>query len=121
MGVARRIERNWVVKHTKDYTFEEPAASGYRALHVVVERDQRLIEIQLRTPRQHAWSEAVERTDKRLGINLKGGEGPADLLNFFRLAGHGMALEERGESADPEFRQEFNDVYAAVSHYVEKP
>lgn len=39
--VSRRIERNWVVKHRKHYTLAEPAASGYRALHIVVERDGR--------------------------------------------------------------------------------
>jgi len=35
--VAERIERNWTIKHSKHYTLEAPAPSGYRALHVVVD------------------------------------------------------------------------------------
>jgi hypothetical protein len=42
--VRQRIERNWTIKHLKHYTLDEPAESGYRALHIVVERDGRLIE-----------------------------------------------------------------------------
>ncbi len=66
-GVLRRIHKNkWEIAHFKDYV-AEPAESGYRAKHVVVRRDDHLIEIQLRTPRQHQWAEAVERTALRTG------------------------------------------------------
>jgi putative GTP pyrophosphokinase len=106
--VAKRIERNWTVKHRKHYTLEAPAESGYRALHIVVERDGRLIEIQLRTPRQHEWAEAVERTDKRLdNMRLKSGEGPRELLEYFRLAADGLAYEDAGETPGPAFVRDF--------------
>ena len=101
--VAARIERNWKIKHRKHYTLEAPAESGYRALHVVVERDERLIEIQLRTEREHEWAEAIERTDKRLGLDMKSGEGPPELLEYFRLAADGLAYEDAGETPGPAF------------------
>lgn len=115
--VALRIERNWLVKHRKHYTFDDPALSGYRALHVIVERDGRLIEIQLRTLRQHEWAEAIERTDKRLGIDLKSGVGPAELLEYFRLAADGLAKEEAGLPADQAFLRDFNQARERARKY----
>jgi ppGpp synthetase/RelA/SpoT-type nucleotidyltranferase len=59
-AVADRIGRHWQIYRVHDYV-AEPKESGYRARHVVVERDERLVEIQLRTPEQQEWAEAVER------------------------------------------------------------
>ena len=52
--------------------------SGYRALHVVSELDNRFAEIQVRTKLQDAWAQMVERVDKMLRTDLKHGNGPAD-------------------------------------------
>lgn len=112
MRVAARIERNWTIKHRKHYTLEEPAPSGYRALHLVVEREGRLIEIQLRTETEHDWAEAVERTAKRVPYNLKAGEGPAVVLQFFRLASDGLALETAGRGPSDDFVKQFEEVRA---------
>ena len=118
--VATRIDRNWDVKHRKHYTLDDPAQSGYRALHVVVERDGRLIEIQLRTPREHEWAEAIERTDKRLPFDLKSGTGPQDLLEYFRLAADGLAMDEAGLSADPAFLRQFEQARDRALSYFER-
>ncbi len=117
--VARRIERNWVVKHQKLYTLEAPAPSGYRARHLVVERDNRLIEIQLRTVRQHEWAEAIERTDKRLGLDMKSGSGPPDLLEYFRVAADGLAIEDAGLLADPAFMRHFQQARNGAQKYFQ--
>lgn len=102
--VLRRIRKNWRPpdNRVKDY-IATPAPSGYRGIHVIVERDDRLIEVQLRTPIQHEWAIAVERMGSRHGHDLKSGVGPPELLKFFQVASEGMALEERGESPDEEF------------------
>ncbi len=76
-----------------------------------------MIEIQLRTLRQHDWAEAIERTDKRLGINLKSGDGPADLLQYFRLAADGLAMEEAELTADPTFLRDFNRARERAQKY----
>lgn len=52
-GVVRRIRKNWDVAGRVRDTRNEPAPSGYRAVHVIVIRDGRRIEIQLRTRREH--------------------------------------------------------------------
>lgn len=115
--VVRRIGRNWQVKHSKHYTLDSPAPSGYRARHVTVERDSRLIEIQLRTQPQHDWAEAIERTDKRLAVSLKSGEGPSVLLEYFRLAADGIAWQEAGLETDPAFMREFERVRELARPY----
>ena len=118
--VAERIERNWNVKHRKHYTREEPAESGYRALHIVVERDSRLIEIQLRTPNQHGWAEVIERTDRRTGLDMKSGEGPSDLIEYFRIAADGLAAEDAGERPSPGLLRDFNRARSRILHYLER-
>jgi putative GTP pyrophosphokinase len=115
--VAVRIERNWTIKHQKHYTLAEPAPSGYRALHIVVERDGRLIEIQLRTPREHDWAEAIERTDKRLGLDLKSGRGPRVLLDYFRRAADGLAMEDAGVTPGLGFMRDFGRARDAARPY----
>lgn len=94
-----------------------PAESGYRALHVIVIRDERRIEIQLRTLSEHEWAVAVERTGIRLGIGLKEGEGPADLREYFRLAGQGLYLESQRHDPDPAFQRRFEASRQQVRHY----
>lgn len=107
-GVLRRIRKNWDLHgRIRDYR-DEPAESGYRAVHAIVVRDGRMIEIQLRDPREHQWALAVERTGARLSIGLKEGEGPDDLKEYFRLASLGMYLESHGEVPTDEFVRAFD-------------
>jgi putative GTP pyrophosphokinase len=116
-GVLRRIRRNWQVHGRIRDTRDEPTDTGYRALHVIVVRDGRRVEIQLRTPHEHEWAVAVERTGMRLGYGLKEGEGPADLLEYFRLAGQGLYLESIGSDADPRLMSDFLVMQERVRPY----
>ncbi len=120
-GILRRIESRWgdAIKGFKDYT-AEPASSGYRAIHVVVLRDDHLIEIQLRTPGQHEWARYVERMELRTRHNLKDGEGPFDLLRYLAKAAEGIALEESGERADVSFTEEFNALRERAQPHFER-
>jgi hypothetical protein len=106
-GRAPADPENWQVHGRIRDTRDDPTETGYRALHVIVVRDGRRIEIQLRTPREHEWAVAVERTGTRLGYGLKEGEGPSDLLEYFRLASRGLYLESIGADADPRLMSEF--------------
>lgn len=117
-GVLRRIRKQKWELHgrIRDYR-DAPADSGYRAVHVIVVRDGRLIEIQLRDPREHEWALAVERTGSRLGIGLKEGEGPADLREYFRLASLGMYRDSLGADPDPALQAEFLAMREQVRRY----
>jgi len=119
-GVVRRIRKNWTVHGKVRDVRDEPADSGYRALHIIVIRDGRRIEIQLRDPREHEWAVAVERTGARLKIGLKEGEGPDDLKEYFRLASLGMYLESLGTPPDTAFEERFAAIREQVIPYFRR-
>lgn len=116
-GVLRRIRRNWEVLRIDDYVVA-PKDTGYRAVHVVVRRDNHPVEIQLRTPFQHAWAEAVERFAARTRFPLKDGVGPPDLLSYLELVAWGMSADERGEKPDEGFMQVLSHFKARINHYL---
>lgn len=74
------MQRNWTITRFRDYV-KTPKADGYRALHLVDRNQGRLIEIQLRTPRQDEWANAVEGAEQRFP-GLKAGGGPTSLREF---------------------------------------
>lgn len=113
-----RIQSSWQIHGSPRDTRDRPSPSGfgYRALHVIVIRDGRRIEIQLRDRVEHEWAVAVERTGARLSIALKEGIGPDDLKDYFRLASEGMYREKIGDPPGPEFAKEF----AAAREHVRK-
>ena len=80
---------------------DEPAESGYRAVHVIVIRDGQMIEIQLREPAEHEWAVVVERTGARLGFGLKEGEGPEDLKGVFSPSQSGYVHGTHGPTTRP--------------------
>ena len=90
------VEAQWgdqIVRHD-DYV-TRPQESGYRAHHIVVRRDDRLIEIQARTEHQHTWAENVEATSRVIDAELKWGEGPEDILGYYVLLGRIVDLADR--------------------------
>lgn len=94
-GIRRRIDRS-VNEVVREYDYvSEPKRSGYRGIHVVVERHGRLIEIQLRTEPQHRWAEFVEQLGARTGHPLKDGRGPDELLDYLRLGASILAMQEQ--------------------------
>lgn len=117
--VRKRIEKRWrqqFRRDPRDY-IANPKATGYRAVHFVVVRDDRAIEVQLRTPGQQEWAEAAEVADARLahrGVNLKDGEGPAEMLDYFSAAGELIYRREYGLTVSSELLAAFNAARQAV-------
>ncbi|MEX1125220.1 MAG: RelA/SpoT domain-containing protein [Acidimicrobiia bacterium] len=100
-GVAKirsHIEKVWGDSLVEVYDYiSKPQESGYRAVHVVVRRDDRLIEVQLRTVRQHRWADAVEQYSRQLGIEMKWGLGGHRVQDgFARMADYLSVLDEGG-------------------------
>lgn len=81
-------------------------------------RDGYPVEIQLRTPFQHEWAEAVERWAALTRFALKDGEGPPDLLSYFELVAWGMSKDEEGEKPDEAFLQVLTRFKARIDRYL---
>ena len=114
-NVVKRIERGkrWDVREFYDYV-TTPKSTGYRAVHVVVCLNDRLIEIQLRTERQHGWASVVERFSGRPSFGrLKDGDAPEIAVAYFEAASRVMALQETGAGVDDTLANEFNELREA--------
>jgi len=96
----------------------EPRASGYRAVHVIVEYDGRTIENQLRTQFMHEWAFTVERMSGRLRVDLKGGEGPKEVLDLMEAISEAMALEEAGKTVDSRLTERIGRLREAAVPYL---
>jgi hypothetical protein len=116
-AVTTRLRRNWDVTRTRDYA-AEPKDSGYRAVHLIVRRKGRLIEVQLRTPLQDEWANQVEEDSRRVGRNFKGGEGQQEVRDYYAVVSELLALRELGEEPDEELRQRLLTAYEAAQPYL---
>ena len=94
--LLEKISKNWNVKRFHDYV-AFPKPSGYRSIHVVIERDGHRIEVQLRTKGQQDWANAVEDIAAKYQIPLKDEKGPYEILEWLRLVAERIAYEDRSE------------------------
>ena len=115
--VAKHLRRNWYVTRTRDYA-AEPKASGYRAVHLIVKRKGRLIEVQLRTPLQDAWANQVEEDSRRVGRNFKGGQGQQEVHAYYAVVSELLALREEGQEPDESLRQRLLDGYQGAQPFL---
>lgn len=97
--VARRLRRNWTITRFRDYV-SNPKLDGYRALHLINRNRGRLIEIQLRTPLQDTWANAVEADARLLSPGLKFGGGSQVLREFYVALGELCAQADQGGPID---------------------
>jgi len=87
----------------EDDYITNPKPSGYRGVHLIYRYESekkpvhngRQIEMQLRSPLQHAWATAVETVDTFTRQALKSGGGEGEWRRFFKLMGSAIARRER--------------------------
>lgn len=113
--LADRIAQRWDVHRDRDYV-SRPQTTGYWARHIVVIRDSRFVEIQLRTPWEQSWADAVEAADNRLGLTLKDGIGPESMITYFALAAKQLRARELGTSVDRATLEAFRRAREQVVH-----
>jgi ppGpp synthetase/RelA/SpoT-type nucleotidyltranferase len=90
-GLTDCFERTHIVDRRQQPSY------GYRAVHVVVDQDGKLIEIQVRTVLQHLWAELSEKVSDIIDPALKYGGGEADtrsmLMEFSSLVANNESDE----------------------------
>lgn len=109
-------------REPRDYV-NNPKPSGYRAMHYVVEKHGRRIEIQIRTRRQQQWANAVEQADSRLNLTLKDGRGPQEMLDYFTAVGDMLYFQDAALPAPADVRDRFNamtDTVIAEGYYARR-
>lgn len=99
-----RLRHNRTAIGYSDYTVT-PRASGYRAVHIVVEYQGRAVEVQLRTRSMHQWALAAEHYSQIMGENLKQ-DGTHPIQLFLAVAAEMIALHEAGEPVPEEVARE---------------
>ena len=73
-SIVRRAAPHYEIVRVTDYRRDGKQLTGYRGVHVILKREGFVVELQIRTRRQHAWAEAVERAANRTGFKLKDGD-----------------------------------------------
>jgi putative GTP pyrophosphokinase len=119
-AVSRRLRKSWTIVRTKNY-IEEPRASGYRAVHHIVRRDGRLIEVQLRTVLQDAWANQVEEDSRRLSVAYKFGRGDEEVHGYYRVISDAFAVLDREEELSKELIAAINESYGRAAGRLQRP
>lgn len=70
---------------------------GYRAVHVVVNQEGKLIEIQVRTSRQHIWAELSEKYSDLYDLSIKYGGGDKQLQEALQQLSVTISELEEGD------------------------
>lgn len=117
--VAGHLRRNWTITRSRDYV-ADPKADGYRALHLINRHRGRLIEIQLRTPRQDDWANLVEAFSRTVAPGLKFGGGPEFVREYFAKVAENLAAEDRGDPVAPVPRARIDELYGQVDTFLER-
>lgn len=115
--VQERYMRRGNCKKIYDY-IDMPKESGYRAVHLIVEYRQRLVEVQLRTEVQHNWAAMNEYLGKLMKLEVKSGEAPRLVLDFLSKVSEAQALEEFSRPVDKKLRQEIDTLRKHLRDYL---
>ncbi|HEV2790064.1 MAG TPA: RelA/SpoT domain-containing protein [Solirubrobacterales bacterium] len=117
--VATRLRKNWTITRFSDYV-AQPKVDGYRALHLINRHRGRLIEVQLRTPRQDDWANTVEAFSRTFAPGLKFGAGPDFIRNDFASLAKYLADEDQGGEIDSAQRAHIGEIVRRVATFMDE-
>lgn len=87
-NIVDEFQKNKDFKVIKTYDYiSHPRPSGYISYHLKIKclKEDKLIEVQLRTRKQHYWATLVEITDLNYGIRIKEGDSYQKLNEFHHI------------------------------------
>jgi len=105
--IAVQLRQHLEVIDEDDYR-EAPRSSGYRAHHIIVRQEGFRVEVQLRTPAEHAWAAWVEDISRsgRWG-SPKDDRAHPDLLRALRRVSDALATGTMDADDFVQIRNEF--------------
>lgn len=93
-----------------DYRGEGREDSGYRAYHLILERDGYRMELQIRSKIQHYWAETIERTSVIYGYHLKELEGDSSVIHYFKKLSDLFYEIEAGRTPSAQLKTKIEDL-----------
>lgn len=91
----------------------EQPSHGYRAVHIVVRQENKLVEIQIRTSLQHVWAELSEKLSDVIDPAIKYGGGRQSLREILSSSSDLVAQEESQESELVGLRKDNSDLLSS--------
>ena len=91
-----------------DYREKGRDITGYRSVHLLLERSGKKLELQLRSRIQHYWAESIERTSVIYGRHLKESEGDERVISYFQKLSDAFFEIESGRTPSVRFRLEID-------------
>jgi ppGpp synthetase/RelA/SpoT-type nucleotidyltranferase len=110
-------QKNISVDRITDYRELGRDITGYRAVHVLMTRHGRKLELQIRSRIQHYWAESIERTSVIYGYHLKEQEGDVAVIGYFKALSDAFYEIEAGREPSAQQRLEV-DRLRAISEEV---
>ena len=104
------VSKSLKVIRLTDYRGKGREDSGYRALHVILERDSYKLELQIRSKIQHYWAETIERTSIVYGHHLKELDGDPTVIKYFKLLSDLFYEIESGRKPSAALRTKVEDL-----------
>ncbi len=113
-----RGEKTLTLSRETDYRVLGRDDTGYRALHLILERAGLKIELQVRSRAQHHWAEAIERTSVIYGQHLKENEGDPIVHGYFKTLSHVFHELECSREPTPQEKMELDDKREAAEEVI---
>ncbi len=110
----------FAIKKFTDYREKGRDVTGYRALHVLLERKGSNLELQIRSRVQHYWAESIERTSVIYGHYLKEGDGSPQVLEYFRCLSDAFYEHEAGREPPLDLRIRIDELRSICEELIKK-
>ncbi len=115
-----RQDNSTTIQRITDYRERGRDQTGYRSLHVILNRDGMHLELQIRSRIQHYWSESIERTSVIYGYHLKEGEGDPRIISYFKLLSDAFYEIEAGREPSAETRIRIDQLRVECEDIIRK-
>lgn len=102
-----------------DYRFRGRDDTGYRALHLLIECEGKMVELQVRSKIQHYWAESIERTSVVYGHHLKEKEGAPVVIDYFKKLSDMFYEIEAGRQPATEDKMRLDDLRDEAAEEIE--
>ncbi|MGA0584990.1 MAG: RelA/SpoT domain-containing protein, partial [Castellaniella sp.] len=106
-GKIKKIDDLKLARIT-DYREKGRDITGYRSVHLLLERSGKKLELQVRSRIQHYWAESIERTSVIYGYHLKEGEGDPVVISYFKKLSDAFFEIESGRTPSVRSRLEID-------------